>query len=201
MGRSSRTSSTWVDRAQLSRAEMPLPNSGLQQTPPSLSLRPAQLKPGTLGGRWTCRRLSSSASEAGSPTRRRRDSTSIMNRRGMVHLALGNHRRDLCVLTGLFGEVDDDSGKSLEPLAERLQTTALVAGANRHGWLRELLPQRPTAAVDCSQCGATGRIHVGADPTSSSTVRRAAPLAGHVPRSRGVFLPAQRISVGVCCNL
>jgi hypothetical protein len=38
MGRSSRPSSTRVDRETLSRSEMPLPNLGLWQTPPSRSL-------------------------------------------------------------------------------------------------------------------------------------------------------------------
>jgi hypothetical protein len=65
---------------------------------------------------------------------------------------------------GTLWEVDDDSGKPLRPLAEQFQTTALVAGPERHSWLAELLPRRPSAAIDCSQCMGTGKLRVGEDP-------------------------------------
>lgn len=64
---------------------------------------------------------------------------------------------------GTFWDVDDDWGKPVQPLSEQFHTTALVAGSERHSWLRELLPQRPNAAVDCSQCAGTGKLRpVGA---------------------------------------
>ena len=58
-----------------------------------------------------------------------------------------------------FWEVDDDFGRPLQPLAEELHTTALVAGTERHGWLAELLPSRSPGAVACSECNGQGKIH------------------------------------------
>ena len=64
---------------------------------------------------------------------------------------------------GSFWDVDDDSGKPLQPLAEQWQLTALVAGAERHHWLRELVPQRPPGAGDCPGCGGAGKLRTGSD--------------------------------------
>src|SRR3954466_4379082 len=65
---------------------------------------------------------------------------------------------------GTFWDVDDDSGKPLQPLPAELHVTALVAGTERHHWLNELLPVRPSNAVDCGPCNGRGRVFVGADP-------------------------------------
>lgn len=59
---------------------------------------------------------------------------------------------------GTLWEVDDDSGRPLVPLAEQFHITALVAGTQRHPWLRELLPSRPSDAVECDTCGGQGMI-------------------------------------------
>src|SRR3954469_6703445 len=58
---------------------------------------------------------------------------------------------------GTFWDVDDDSGKPLQPLPAELHVTALVAGTERHHWLNELLPVRPSNAVDCGPCNGRGR--------------------------------------------
>ena len=57
-----------------------------------------------------------------------------------------------------FWEVDDDSGRPLQPLPAQFHTMALVAGARRHAWLGALLPSRPGSAVDCSICRGQGMI-------------------------------------------
>jgi hypothetical protein len=57
-----------------------------------------------------------------------------------------------------FWEVDDDSGRPLQPLPVQFHTIAIVAGAQRHVWLRELLPIRPPNAVDCPTCQGQGLI-------------------------------------------
>lgn len=62
---------------------------------------------------------------------------------------------------GTFWDVDDDTGKPLQPLAKQFHMTALVAGADRHRWLGELLPRRPVNAVHCSDCNGRGRIGLG----------------------------------------
>ena len=59
---------------------------------------------------------------------------------------------------GMFWEVDDDSGRPLQPLPVQFQTSALVAGARRHARILELLPTRPAHAVDCTACGGHGLI-------------------------------------------
>src|SRR5687767_6230403 len=59
---------------------------------------------------------------------------------------------------GTFWDVDDDFGKPLQPLADQFQSTALVAGAERHPWLSELLPARPPETRDCRDCSGRGRI-------------------------------------------
>jgi hypothetical protein len=59
---------------------------------------------------------------------------------------------------GSFWRSDCDSGLPLEPLPQDLHTMALVAGTKRYEWLKELLPPRPAAAVDCSDCRGSGRL-------------------------------------------
>jgi hypothetical protein len=60
---------------------------------------------------------------------------------------------------GTLWDVDDDSGKHLQPLPPELHLTALVAGAERYPWLAELLPSRPLDALDCTTCRGRGRLH------------------------------------------
>lgn len=64
---------------------------------------------------------------------------------------------------GSLWEVDDDFGKPLQPLPASLHLTALIAGAERHDWLKELLPVRPVDAVDCLSCKGNGKLGVGPD--------------------------------------
>ena len=59
---------------------------------------------------------------------------------------------------GSFWTVDSDAGVPLAPLRDDMHTTALVAAVGRYPWLQELLPSRPTGAIDCGECGGTGRI-------------------------------------------
>jgi hypothetical protein len=54
----------------------------------------------------------------------------------------------------------------LQPLADQFQSTALVAGVERHPWLSELLPARPAEARDCRDCSGRGRLLVGEDPNN-----------------------------------
>lgn len=42
----------------------------------------------------------------------------------------------------------------------RIRRVALAQGAKRYAWLAELIPPRPSDAVDCSVCGGTGQIQV-----------------------------------------
>jgi hypothetical protein len=65
---------------------------------------------------------------------------------------------------GSLWEVDDDFGKPLQPLPERFHVVALVAGADRHGWLAEMLPPRPLLVADCVHCAGRGKLSV---PTAS----------------------------------
>src|SRR5882672_6621964 len=53
---------------------------------------------------------------------------------------------------GSLWEVDDDSGRPLQPLPAELHLTAMVAGTERHDWLAELLPTRSQNAIDCAVC-------------------------------------------------
>jgi hypothetical protein len=62
---------------------------------------------------------------------------------------------------GSLWRADSDFGAPLEPLPESLRTVALVAGANRYPWLRELLPTRPAEATICGDCGGMGRTGPG----------------------------------------
>jgi hypothetical protein len=85
-----------------------------------------------------------------------------INFEGLLHRALP--------LFGTIGEVwllradgslwraDSDAGLALEPLPQSLRTMALVAGAQRYTWLRDLLPSRPADAIDCTSCGGVGRL-------------------------------------------
>jgi hypothetical protein len=85
-----------------------------------------------------------------------------INYEGIAHHALP--------LFGTLGEVwllrsdgslwrsDADIGLALEPLPEALHITAIVAGAERHPWLRDVLPARPENAVECPDCGGKGSI-------------------------------------------
>lgn len=59
---------------------------------------------------------------------------------------------------GTFWDVDEDTGKPLQPLAEGLQVLALVYGVERHAWLSELIPSRPADTADCAACGGRGRL-------------------------------------------
>ena len=65
---------------------------------------------------------------------------------------------------GSFWDVDDDFGRPIEPLAEAFHVMALVAGSERHEWLAELLPPRPTEAIDCLTCKGLGKIHPARRP-------------------------------------
>lgn len=60
---------------------------------------------------------------------------------------------------GTLWEVDDDMGRPLRPLPSEWHTEALVYGAERHPWLAQLLPARPTAAQDCPLCSGQGLVH------------------------------------------
>jgi hypothetical protein len=62
---------------------------------------------------------------------------------------------------GSLWKADSDAGVPLDPLPESLHTMALVAGTKRYPWLQDLLPSRPVEAVDCSDCGGTGRVGPG----------------------------------------
>src|SRR5690349_14930924 len=62
---------------------------------------------------------------------------------------------------GSLWRADSDADLPLEPLPEALHTAALVAGAERYDWLRELLPTRPGDATDCKNCDAKGRFGPG----------------------------------------
>jgi hypothetical protein len=59
---------------------------------------------------------------------------------------------------GSLWEVDDDFGRPLHPLPAEFHVTAIVAGIERHKWLAELLPARPSNAIDCADCRGRGRI-------------------------------------------
>jgi hypothetical protein len=59
---------------------------------------------------------------------------------------------------GTFWRADSEVGLPLEPLPENLRTIALVAGAERYPWLRDLLPPRPADAIDCTNCQGSGRF-------------------------------------------
>jgi hypothetical protein len=61
-----------------------------------------------------------------------------------------------------FHTVDDDSGMPLRALPSEFHTLALVAGSKRHSWLAELLPPRPSTAIDCLQCLGRGELAAGA---------------------------------------
>ena len=79
---------------------------------------------------------------------------------------------------GTFWDVDDDFGKPPQPLAEELHTVALVEGAERHAWLAELIPRRPSAATDCKPCNGRGYVDAGRSvfcPTCSALGWIAAP--------------------------
>jgi hypothetical protein len=62
---------------------------------------------------------------------------------------------------GSLWKADSDWGIPLQPLPENLHTLALVAGAERYPWLRELIPSRPLEADSCSDCGGLGRTGAG----------------------------------------
>ena len=59
---------------------------------------------------------------------------------------------------GSLWRADSDAGMTLEPLPHGLHTIALIAGAERYEWLADLLPSRPTNAVDCTVCMGRGRL-------------------------------------------
>ncbi|HEY2404670.1 MAG TPA: hypothetical protein VGI10_01640 [Polyangiaceae bacterium] len=65
---------------------------------------------------------------------------------------------------GSLWDVDDDFGKPLQPLPQQFHVTALVAGSERHEWLAELLPQRPSKALDCTTCAGHGHILLKSEP-------------------------------------
>jgi transcriptional regulator with XRE-family HTH domain len=64
---------------------------------------------------------------------------------------------------GTFWDVDDDSGRPLQPLKADLHITALVAGTGRHPWLAAILPSRPPGALSCGPCTGRGKLALGSD--------------------------------------
>ena len=92
---------------------------------------------------------------------------------GVGHINYEGIRYQALPLFGTLGEVwllradgslwkaDSDLGITLQPLPESLHTIALVAGADRYSWLRELLPAHPVGAVSCRACGGRGRVGPG----------------------------------------
>lgn len=62
---------------------------------------------------------------------------------------------------GTLWKADSDFGVPLTPLPENLHTIALVAGAERYSWLKDLLPQRPAEAFICRECGGRGKTGPG----------------------------------------
>jgi hypothetical protein len=61
---------------------------------------------------------------------------------------------------GTLWNADADFGIPLTPLAEEFHTRAIVAGVERFPWLAELLPVRPSDAVDCASCEGRGHFVV-----------------------------------------
>ena len=61
---------------------------------------------------------------------------------------------------GTVWDVDDDTGKVLQPVPETRHVLALVYGVERHRWLAELIPPRPESANECTTCKGRGRIDV-----------------------------------------
>jgi hypothetical protein len=51
-----------------------------------------------------------------------------------------------------------DEGSLSEERSSEWRLVALVAAAERFASLKQLLPSRPSAAVDCSVCAGTGRL-------------------------------------------
>lgn len=68
---------------------------------------------------------------------------------------------------GAFLQVDWDSEKPPQPLAEPECTRAIAAGAERYPWLSTLLPGPPTNARACMACRGEGRIRLSADRTQA----------------------------------
>jgi len=58
----------------------------------------------------------------------------------------------------------DTPPKQVDP---NFRIAALAAGAERHPWLRELLPSRPAGAADCSVCRGLGWIRGAHTPPRS----------------------------------
>src|SRR4051812_33696896 len=59
---------------------------------------------------------------------------------------------------GTLWDVDLDWDKPFAPLPDELHITALVAGAERFPWLKELVPERPATARDCPVCNGGGLL-------------------------------------------
>ena len=59
---------------------------------------------------------------------------------------------------GTFWQFDEDWGLELTLLPQELTVQALVYGSQRHPWLAELLPMRPTDAGRCDFCRGTGKL-------------------------------------------
>jgi hypothetical protein len=62
---------------------------------------------------------------------------------------------------GSLWRVDSEWGLTLEPLPTDLHTPAIIAGARLYPWLAAVLPQRPSTAVDCTECGGAGTVGPG----------------------------------------
>jgi len=82
---------------------------------------------------------------------------------------------------GSLWTVDSDFGMPFEPLPEIWHTQALVAGSERHPWLKELLPPRPPEAVECTDCNGIG--HLG--PKNAAFCPGCSALGWRLPASGG----------------
>jgi len=66
---------------------------------------------------------------------------------------------------GTFWRFDEDFDVPLSPLPEDRELEAIVWGVERHTWLSELLPPKPTNAVSCSFCHGQVKFGVMLCPT------------------------------------
>jgi hypothetical protein len=62
------------------------------------------------------------------------------------------------LLDGEVVEVPDDPDGPPTPASPESVSFGLVAGSRRYPWLAELIPTRPSDALDCPTCGGTGEI-------------------------------------------
>jgi len=61
---------------------------------------------------------------------------------------------------GVFLEVRWDENEDRPEMLNHTPVAALVVGAERYPWLRELIPARPANAIDCPDCGGVGKVFV-----------------------------------------